>query len=169
MHRQITSLFRTTIHTPLGDMLATADHTTLHTLEFTDNPKPFAHKNKSIMSGTNPVLELLKQELAAYFAETLTIFTVPLYLEGTDFQKQTWQQLSRIAYGSTINYAQLAQAIDKPTAYRAVANANRANRIALLIPCHRVITSTGDYGGYRYNIERKRWLLDHEKQISLNF
>lgn len=156
-------LFQTTIPTPLGDMIATADHTALHLLEFSDNPKPFVQKH-IIVPGISPVFTLLKKELDAYFAGTLTRFTVPLYLEGTSFQKTTWQKLCTINYGTTLSYTQLAQAINNPTAHRAVANANGANRIALIIPCHRVITSAGTLGGYRQKLERKIWLLRHEQQ-----
>lgn len=159
------TVFQTTISTPLGDMLATADHTALHVLEFVDNPKPFNYKKYAIVPGSTPIFELLTQELTAYFADALTTFTVPLHTEGTVFQQQIWQQLCLIPYGTTISYAQLAQALHKPTAYRAAANANGANCIAIIIPCHRVITSAGTLGGYRQKIERKQWLLEHEKRV----
>ncbi len=145
-------------------MVATADRTALHVLEFVDNPKPFVLNNKSIIvPGFSPIFDVLKKELDAYFTGTLKQFTVPLHLEGTPFQQQTWQKLCMINYGTTISYAQLAQSIRKPTAHRAVANANGANRIAIIIPCHRVITSAGTLGGYRQKLERKQWLLEHER------
>lgn len=157
------SLFKTLIPTPLGDMVAIADHTALHLLEFVDNPKPFVLRNITIVPGASAIFTALQKELDAYFAGTLKQFTVPLHLEGTPFQQQTWQKLCTINYGTTCSYAQLAQAVNKPTAHRAVANANGANRIAIIIPCHRVITSAGTLGGYRQKLERKQWLLEHER------
>ena len=104
----------------------------------------------------------ISQELSAYFAKSLTKFTTPLFLTGTDFQKQAWQALSQIPYGKTFSYLQQAKLIKKPKAYRAVANANARNKLEIIIPCHRVITHNGKLGGYAGGVDKKQWLLYHE-------
>lgn len=81
---------------------------------------------------------------------------------GTDFQKQVWQALQQIPFGQTCAYMDIARALGKPTAYRAVANANGANRLAIIIPCHRVINANGQLGGYASGLTRKAWLLKQE-------
>lgn len=85
---------------------------------------------------------------------------------GSPFQKLVWEELISIPYGQTRTYAEQAAAIGKYKAYRAVANANGANQIAIVIPCHRIINSNGDIGGYGGGITRKQWLINHEKQRS---
>lgn len=113
--------------------------------------------------GTHPVLDETHRQLDAYSAGRLKDFTIPLVTPGTDFQKLVWQQLRRIPYGAVRSYAEQAQAIDRPRAVRAVASANGHNRIAIVIPCHRVIGSDGSMTGYGGGIPRKQWLLRHEK------
>jgi methylated-DNA-[protein]-cysteine S-methyltransferase len=86
-------------------------------------------------------------------------------LEGTDFQKAVWRQLQKIPFGQTTSYGDVARAIDRPTAYRAVGNANNKNPVPLIIPCHRVIGSDGKLVGFGGGIWRKQWLLDHESSL----
>ena len=117
----------------------------------------------TLVAGRSPATVLLEQELAAYFASTLTAFTVPLKMHGTIFQQNVWQQLLRIPHGQTQSYAQLAQAVGNPKGYRAAANANGANKIVIIIPCHRVIQSNGGIGGYNCGVEKKKQLLMHER------
>jgi AraC family transcriptional regulator, regulatory protein of adaptative response / methylated-DNA-[protein]-cysteine methyltransferase len=107
-------------------------------------------------------LASLRDELARYFAGTLRDFTVPLLLPGSDFQREVWAALRTIPPGTTIDYATLARAVGRPTAVRAVARANGDNRVAILVPCHRVIGSDGQLTGYGGGLWRKRWLLDLE-------
>jgi AraC family transcriptional regulator of adaptative response/methylated-DNA-[protein]-cysteine methyltransferase len=90
--------------------------------------------------------------------------TLPLDLEGTPFQKRVWQELQRIPRGERISYGELARRIGRPTAVRAVARACAANPVAILIPCHRVVRQNGEMGGYRWGIERKRLLLEKERE-----
>lgn len=105
--------------------------------------------------------------LARYFAgEHGAIDTVPVELNGTDFQKRVWHALRRIPSGSTIPYVELAQRIGEPAAVRAVGAANGANPVAVVVPCHRVIGSDGRLTGYGGGVERKRWLLVHEGVIA---
>jgi AraC family transcriptional regulator of adaptative response/methylated-DNA-[protein]-cysteine methyltransferase len=87
---------------------------------------------------------------------------VPLDLQGTSFQQRVWRALSKIPFGRTVSYAELARVVESPNAVRAVGSACGANPVALLVPCHRVLRSDGDLGGYRWGLERKRTLLDAE-------
>ena len=98
-------------------------------------------------------------------------FKTPIHLIGSAFQKLVWNTLIRITYGKTKSYREQAIAISNPLAQRAVANANGANKIAIVIPCHRIINSNGDIGGYGGGSVRKKWLIQHEKSniISKNY
>lgn len=110
-----------------------------------------------------------RRQLMEYFRGTRRVFCLPLDLSGTDFQKKVWRRLMKIPYGQTVSYAELARAIGRPKAYRAVANACGQNPLPILIPCHRVIASDGKLGGYSSRLKRKRWLLRHEKENSALF
>ncbi|MFA9485382.1 MULTISPECIES: methylated-DNA--[protein]-cysteine S-methyltransferase [Moraxella] len=102
-------------------------------------------------------------QLDEYFAGRRTVFDIPLDLSyGTAFEQSVWQALQAVEYGTTISYATLAQNINKPTAYRACANANGKNPISIVVPCHRVIASDGGIGGYTGGVHIKRTLLDLE-------
>ena len=140
-------------------------------LEFTDRRmletelKTLAKKlNAVIIQGANEHFDLLKQELEEYFEGKRKEFTVQLFTLGTDFQQSVWKKLQAIKYGDTRSYKQQAVSIGKPNAVRAVANANGMNRIAIIIPCHRVIGDDGNLTGYGGGLWRKKWLLDHEKR-----
>ncbi len=153
------------LNTPLGPMIAVADDFGLYILDFEDNPDlPKMMAGFELVDGGNAVLSLMQKELQAYFEGTLKDFSVPLAPQGTVFQKRTWLALSKVLYGTTQSYADIAVAINQPTAFRAVANANGVNPIAVIIPCHRIIKSSGDLCGYRGGIDRKQWLLAHEKR-----
>lgn len=112
----------------------------------------------------SPVIEKAQQQLAEYFAGKRKYFKLPLKLTGTNFQRQVWQQLQKIPYGTTAAYKDVAIAIDNKNAYRAVGNANNKNKIVLVIPCHRVTGSDGGLGGYGAGLWRKEWLLKHEQK-----
>ncbi len=105
------------------------------------------------------------RQLDEYFKGRRKKFSVPLVLIGTDFQKAVWRQLKKIPFGQTASYGDVARAIGRPRAFRAVGNANNKNPIPLIIPCHRVIGSDGKLVGFGGGIWRKRWLLDHEKRL----
>ena len=105
------------------------------------------------------------QQLDEYFKGRRQKFDVPLLLEGTDFQKAVWRQLQKIPFGQTASYGDVARAIDRPKAYRAVGNANNKNPVPLIVPCHRVIGSNGKLVGFGGGIWRKQWLLDHESSL----
>ena len=119
----------------------------------------------TISRSTNPVLETLKEELDAYFHRKRTSFSVELDMRGTSFQQQTWTALLTIPYGRTMSYGRLAEEIGNPDAVRAVARANGDNRMAILIPCHRVIGADGSLTGYGGGLRRKKFLLELEQGI----
>ena len=157
------------LETPLGSMVACATDEGICLLEF-DNRRMLNTEFKSleklldapVVAGESKHFKLLRDELHDYFNGNLKKFTVPLNTPGTPFQQQVWNELQRIPYGTTRSYKQQAMAINKPDAIRAVAGANGLNRIAIIIPCHRVIGEDGSMTGYGGGIWRKRWLLDME-------
>jgi len=106
------------------------------------------------------------RQLEEYFKGIRKSFSLKLLLQGTPFQKLVWQGLKKIPYAKTASYGDVARAIGKPKAYRAVGNANNRNPIAIIIPCHRVIGSDGSLVGYGSGLWRKDWLLKHEKSIA---
>jgi len=156
------------IDTPLGTMIAGATPNGICTLDFTDKKKnnpPFDNDSTNYSSGQNIFIETLKKELDEYFSKKRKNFSVPLDMIGTDFQKEVWGELLNIPYGETRSYLQQAAAIQKPTSVRAVANANSRNKIAIIIPCHRVIGANGTLTGYAGGLDRKKWLIDLEKKV----
>jgi len=159
------------INTPLGLMLAIADEQFLYFLHFADahnahsvEKKLCLATNSIIVPGITPIITSLQEELAAYFMGTLKEFKTPCYLFGTDFQQTAWKTLQTISYGQTKSYKEQAILMKNKSAYRAVANANAANRLAIIIPCHRIINSNNNIWGYNGGIHRKKWLLDFERQ-----
>lgn len=108
------------------------------------------------------VIDEAIRQLDEYFAGQRRDFDVPLLLVGTEFQKKVWTGLLNIPYGTTISYSELAQRLGVPTAYRAVANANAANKMSILVPCHRVIGSNNTLTGYAGGVRTKRRLLELE-------
>ena len=158
-----------TVHTPLGPMLAIGDEAALYLLEFLDcrglehEIKKLCAKTKSrIITGVTDPIVSIETELKSYFDGNLQSFKTPIHLLGSPFQQMVWAELMRIPYGTTRSYGDQASAIGKDKAYRAVANANGANQLAIVIPCHRIINSNGDLGGYGGGVERKKWLIEHE-------
>jgi methylated-DNA-[protein]-cysteine S-methyltransferase len=102
-------------------------------------------------------------QLTAYFAGELREFDVPLAMAGTPFQQTVWHALTAIPYGETVSYGELAQRLGQPSAARAVGLANGKNPISIIVPCHRVVGSTGSLTGYGGGLPRKRYLLDFER------
>lgn len=160
----------TRIETPLGTMIACATEEGVCLLEFSDRKmletelKYIAKAlNATIIQNENKYFEELRKQLIEYFEGRLRVFDIPLLMLGTEFQKQTWQALLRIPYGTTVSYAQQAVSIGKPSAVRAIANANGMNKLAIVIPCHRIIGSDGSLTGYGGGLWRKQKLLDLEQ------
>ncbi|WVD71273.1 methylated-DNA--[protein]-cysteine S-methyltransferase [Orbus wheelerorum] len=158
------------IETPIGTMFAGATDDGLCLLEFTDRrmlETEFKHLikryNATLIRGENQHIKQTKLQLNEYFAGYRQDFTLKLDTKGTDFQKQVWQALIDIPYGSTRSYQEQASYIGNPKAVRAVANANGMNQISIIIPCHRVIGADGKLTGYGGGLWRKNWLLNLEK------
>lgn len=158
------------LDTPLGPMLAIADEKSLYLLEFVDRRglereiERLRQKTKAgIIPGCTEPINSIKNELAKYFNGKLSEFKTPMLFLGSPFQQRVWEELKKIPPGETRSYTDLAISIGKPTACRAVALANGANQLAIIIPCHRVINSNGQLGGYAGGITRKQWLINHER------
>lgn len=158
------------IVTKLGPMIAVSDDNGLYLLEFFERRAlkreienlRITTKSEIIPGITDPI-KSIEYELNHYFEGNLKEFKTPIHILGTPFQQQVWRELISIPYGHTRSYGAQAHAIGKPTAYRAVANANGQNQIAIVIPCHRIINSNGNLGGYGGGINRKQWLINHEQ------
>lgn len=164
------------IETPAGPMICGAGSDGICLLEFTDRrmleteiTELAKRLNATPVPGTNPFIDQTRQELHEYFEGERSRFTVPLMITGTPFQKKVWEQLRMIPYGVTRSYKDQAQAIGKPKAVRAVANANGMNKIAIIIPCHRIIGSDGKLTGYGGGLWRKKLLLDLEQRFQQKF
>ena len=158
------------IDTKLGPMLAIADEEQLFLFEFISRrglereiERLRAKGKVVIVPGRTAPIDSIDREIQAYFDGTLKNFKTPVRLEGSDFQKSAWVALQKIPYGQTRSYAEQAKSLGRLSATRAVANANGANQLAVIVPCHRIVRSNGDLGGYGGGLERKLWLLDHER------
>ena len=158
--------------TPIGPMFVCASEHGVCLLEFVDRrmlETEFSDLqrllNARIIAGQNEHIRQAENEIAEYFAGNRLRFTLALDTPGSEFQRRVWQALAEIPCGESTHYQALAETLNKPTAARAVAAANGANRIALVIPCHRVIGKDGSMTGYGGGVARKRWLLEHEKKI----
>ena len=162
----------TWIPTPLGDMIAVSSRSHLHLLEFVDR-KALPAELKQLQAGlkdgigigTMPPSEQAAAELSDYFAARSDRFQTPLALSGTAFTQQVWDALRQIPAGETRSYSDIARRIGRPWATRAVARANGANQIALMIPCHRVVGADGSLTGYGGGLWRKQRLIEIERQL----
>ena len=159
--------------TPLGPMIAGADERALYLLEFADRrmletqiERVRAQTGRVAVPGVNEIILETGEELNAYFAGQLREFTVPLETPGSAFQRAVWEELRRIPYGETRSYGEQARRLGQPPEMvRAVGRANGDNRIAIVIPCHRVIGADGKLTGYGGGLWRKRRLLDLERAV----
>ena len=165
-------LFADWIETPLGPMVAVADQTHLHLLEFHDRKALPAEmeslKRKTlsaIVPGRTPPIDQVESELMDYFAGRSAGFRTPLALDGSAFERQVWARLVAIPVGETRSYSDIAREVATMRAVRAVARANGANRLAIVVPCHRCIGADGSLTGYGGGLGRKRWLLRHEGRM----
>lgn len=163
----------TRVLTPLGPMIAGGNEEALYFFEFSDRrrlekqlDRLRARMDCVLIPGDNDILQRVGVELEAYFAGDLREFSIPLLAPGTEFQQSVWNELRRIPFGETRSYAEVARAIDRPSAVRAVARANGDNRMAIFIPCHRVVGSDGRLTGYGGGLWRKQHLLDLESRVS---
>lgn len=158
------------INTPFGEMLACVSDSGLFLFEFTDRKK-YENQLKSLRKysktemvlGTHKFLRTLQNQIDEFFSGKREEFDIPLFPNGTEFQKKVWDSLLTIPYGKTVSYSDIAKNIGNPKAVRAVANAIGANKIAIIIPCHRVIGADGTLTGYGGGLDKKKYLLNIEK------
>lgn len=148
--------------TPLGELTVCEEHEQLTRICWDRQPAEG-------IFGPTPLLRETAAQMEAYFAHRLTRFTLPCHLEGSDFQILVWKEMSRIPYGKTWSYQELARQCGPEKACQAVGTACRKNPIALIIPCHRVINKNGAPGNYNGGAERKRLLLAHENPCGTLF
>ena len=160
--------------TPLGPMFACASERGLCLLEFTDRRSLETELSDvqrllkgRLVNGLNQHIKTTVEQLQAYFEGSQEPFDIPLDAPGTDFQKKVWSGLLDIPFGMTRSYKQQAEHLGDVNAVRAVARANGANRISIVIPCHRVIGADGSLTGYGGGLARKKWLLNHEMKDQL--
>lgn len=149
-----------TMRSPIGTLCLSAEDDQLVGLYLPDRPAPAAPAGPAPRGG---VLARTAAQLAEYFAGDRRDFDLPLAPRGTAFQLEVWHELARIPFGTTCSYGDLARAVGRPSASRAVGAANGKNPISIVLPCHRVIGSTGELTGYGGGLPMKRWLLDHER------
>ena len=151
----------TYVLSPCGTIQIEGDENTILAIRFQEG-RPYEELPMPL------AIQQIVQELSLYFAGKLSSFSAPLQIQGTPFQKSVWEELQKIPYGETRSYQEIAISLGKPTGYRAVAMANRANPFAIIIPCHRVIYKGGSLGGYAGGLEKKQWLLEQERIQAIN-
>ncbi|MED4057298.1 trifunctional transcriptional activator/DNA repair protein Ada/methylated-DNA--[protein]-cysteine S-methyltransferase [Niallia taxi] len=168
----ISIIYANIFSTPLGNMISLSDANYLYLLEFTDRrglereiEKLRVKQNARILPGNTDVHTSLVHQLNLYYSNKLFQFSIPILKSGTPFQMKVWDILSSIPTGQTMSYQDIASKLGDKNLVRAVGNANGANQIAIIIPCHRVINTNGELGGYGGGIERKKYLLELEKPI----
>ena len=164
------SIWINRVATPLGSMIVGVHDSGLCLLEFAERRmldtqlrRLRQHMGRVFLPGDHPLMQRVKKELDAYFEGSLREFTVPLLTPGTAFQEAVWAELRTIRYGEMRSYADVAAAIGQPDAMRAVGRANGDNRVAIVVPCHRVVASDGDLTGYGGGLWRKEYLLAMEQ------
>jgi len=158
--------------TPLGPMLVAATDTHLCLLEFVDRrllpnqvKRLRTHLNAAFVPGRNDLIAQTEREIGEYFEGKRRDFAIPLVAPGTEFQKTVWEALTRIPYGETMSYGELATAIGRPGAVRAVGTTNGLNALAIVVPCQRVVGADGKLVGYGGGLWRKERLLELEESV----
>jgi methylated-DNA-[protein]-cysteine S-methyltransferase len=150
------------LDSPIGQLLLTSDGESLTGLYMgTPSKSPQLDSDWAEKPDAGPLPDVARQ-LQEYFAGKRKVFDLPLKMAGTEFQKRVWRQLTKIPFGETWSYGQLARRLDNPNGSRAVGLANGRNPIAVIVPCHRVIGADGSLTGFGGGIPRKQWLLSHE-------
>ncbi|NDB27998.1 methylated-DNA--[protein]-cysteine S-methyltransferase [archaeon] len=150
-------IYSQTYQSPMGPILITIDTrlNSLIELKFVKTSLP--------NSKQPPLIKKITKQLDEYFSKKRTIFDIPIHYNGTPFQNKVWEELLKIPYGNTLSYGDIAKKLGKPPlTSRAIGTANSKNKIAIIIPCHRVIRSNGKLSGYAGGVDKKIWLLNHE-------
>lgn len=149
---------------PIGRIKIVADTDCIQAITFIDDSVSTS-SNEGIESPA--VIHQCIDELIDYFNGSRTQFTVPIHQSGTDFQQKVWKELYEVPYAKTMSYAELAKKLGDTKVIRAAASANGKNKIAIIVPCHRIIGSDSSLTGYAWGVARKKWLLQHEFRIGL--
>lgn len=152
--------YKTRYQSPVGSLEIEATDTAVTAIRFAEAPAEPSGSSTDAL-----VLQTCVRQLDEYFKGQRTLFDLPLQLGGTEFQQTVWRELMTIPFGQTISYGELARRIGNPKAVRAVGLANGKNIINIVIPCHRVIGGNGKLTGYGGGLDRKAWLLAHEKTV----
>ncbi len=155
----------TTIESPIGRLLLIGDHQSLTGLYMVE-AHDYGYQRSSRTENADKFGAVIEQ-LDDYFAGRSSRFDLALAPAGTEFQRAVWDALTTIPHGETRSYGQIAAQIGRPKAARAVGMANNRNPIAVIIPCHRVIGADGSMIGYAGGLDRKTWLLDHERELAV--
>jgi methylated-DNA-[protein]-cysteine S-methyltransferase len=154
------TLLHTTIESPVGELLLIGDERVLRGLHMQEGRRPAAVAPE--WKSADEPFAAARDQLGEYFAGERTEFDVPVAPLGTPFQERVWAALTRIPYGRTASYGEVARSLGDPGASRAVGTANGRNPISIIVPCHRVIGTDGKLTGYAGGVERKRFLLELE-------
>ncbi len=164
-----TTLYRTTMPSPVGELTLVADDTALRLISFPSEEALTSPERDAdfvdITAGEPAVLALAACQLQEYFDGSRSEFDVPLAPEGTPFQQQAWSVLRTIPFGATMSYGEQAAALGDRKRARAVGAANGRNPLPIIVPCHRVVGSNGHLTGFGGGIDAKAWLLDHERRV----
>ena len=147
---------------PIGEIIITASEKGIVSLEFEKINSPLLWRG--VRGEANQHTDNCLQQLHEYFSGNRKQFELQFDFQGTEFQKRVWSELLKVPYGKTVSYAYIAKATGDSKAVRAVGNANGKNKIAIIVPCHRVIGSDGSLTGYAGGMSRKKWLLDFEQK-----
>jgi methylated-DNA-[protein]-cysteine S-methyltransferase len=165
--RRADNLKAAVMPSPVGNLVIIADKHSLYGVLWGDGIKEWKRTGidrETVTSGETTATKQAIRQLTEYFKGKRAQFELPTAAGGTEFQQMVWNTLTTIPYGTTTSYQEQARSLGRESAVRAVASANGRNPISIIIPCHRVITATGEPGGFAGGTEAKLWLLNHEKQ-----
>jgi len=151
-------MFSSILESPIGNIIIQSSEDVVYNINFID-------QNEA--ENPNQLSDLAKSQLAEYFQEKRKVFDFPMNQSGSDFQKKVWEEIQNIPTGNTISYLTLAKRLKNPLAIRAIAAANGKNKLLLVVPCHRVIGSSGTLVGFSAGLWRKQWLLEHETRMTM--
>jgi methylated-DNA-[protein]-cysteine S-methyltransferase len=149
---------------PIGRIKIVADENCIQAVTFIEDTESLSN---TVLIESPAVIHQCIDELIDYFNGSRTKFTVPIHQSGTDFQQKVWKELYEVPYAKTMSYAELAKKLGDPKVIRAAASANGKNKIAIIVPCHRIIGSDSNLTGYAWGLAKKKWLLQHEFRIGL--
>jgi methylated-DNA-[protein]-cysteine S-methyltransferase len=158
--------FYSEMKSPIGKLKLVADDSKLLAIMFENSKGHTTRFADATRAADHPILRAAEKELAEYFAGQRTNFSVPLGTEGTDFQQRVWAKMRKIPFGSSCSYGELARAIGRPTAARAVGAASGRNPLGIMVPCHRVIGTSGELTGFGGGLDVKAQLLALEQRVA---